>query len=127
MNKDLKILLVEDETLIAIGLSLQLETAGYSICDQIATGEKAVQAAEEVNPDLIIMDINLAGKLDGLEAARIIQSSRAVPIIFITGYMDKELDRRALEINPLALLRKPLHFAELETLLDNQLKLVKEQ
>ncbi len=117
MKKYSKILLVEDETLIAISLGMQLETAGYTICGQIGAGENAINAVREHEPDLIIMDINLAGSIDGIEAAKAIRQTHSTPIIFMTGYLDSELDRRALELNPLGLLRKPLRFHDLEALI----------
>ena len=121
MKKISNILLVEDETLIAVGLSLQLEGAGYRVCGQIATGEGAIQAAAETEPDLIIMDVNLAGGVDGIEAAKRILQHRPTLIIFITGYLDAEIDARVKKLAPAGLLRKPLRFQDLHALIEKQL------
>jgi len=86
-----KILIVEDETINAISLRMALKRLGYTFCELVSTGEQAVRVAEQENPDLVIMDINLAGEMDGIKAAEIIRSQRDVPIIFLTGYTDEKI------------------------------------
>ena len=86
MNKKVKILLVEDEAIVAQYLSLELELEGYEVCGYVATGEEAIQKALEEKPDLILMDINILGDIDGIQAAEEILKHRYIPIIFMTGY-----------------------------------------
>ena len=87
----MKVLIVEDEAITAMSLRVSLERSGYEICELVSTGERAVVVAETESPDVVIMDINLAGRMDGLEAARIICSRRKTPIVFLTGYTDDEV------------------------------------
>ena len=108
MKQSLKILLVEDEAMIALCLQLQLEMAGYEVCQTVATGEEAITAARQGNADVILMDIRLAGELDGIEAASRIRGFSDVPIIFTTGYSDSGLMERADYINPLGYFIKPV-------------------
>ena len=95
----MKVLIVEDEAITAMSLRVSLERSGYEICELVSTGERAVVVAETESPDVAIMDINLAGRMDGLEAARIICSRRKTPIVFLTGYTDDEVveSTRAVE------------------------------
>jgi len=108
MKQSLKILLVEDEAMIALCLQLQLEKAGYEVCQTVATGKEAIAAARQGNADVILMDIRLAGELDGIEAASRIRGFSDVPIIFTTGYSDSGLMERAEYINPLGYFIKPV-------------------
>ena len=95
----MKVLIVEDEVITAMSLRVSLERSGYEICELVSTGERAVVVAETESPDVVIMDINLAGRMDGLEAARIICSRRKTPIVFLTGYTDDKVveSTRAVE------------------------------
>ncbi|MBD3305915.1 response regulator, partial [candidate division KSB3 bacterium] len=88
MNRPFRILLVEDEVMIAMGLELELKRAGYPECQRVVSGEEALVRVAQEPPDLILMDIRLAGKLDGIETARQIQAQTDIPIIFMTGYPD---------------------------------------
>lgn len=68
MRKKIKILIVEDEVIIAQFLKIELEDSGYEVCSFVASGEEAIIEAKEKNPDLILMDIHLSDKIDGIEA-----------------------------------------------------------
>ncbi len=114
-----KILIVEDEALIAMHIFNQLKKIGYAVAEPVATGERAVEVARETDPDVIIMDIHLAGSLDGIEAARRILEFRDMPIVFITGYSNPEDMQRAFELKPVAYLNKPLRIFELVSVLDS--------
>ncbi len=117
--KKIKILIVEDEVLIAQCLKMDLELMGFDVCDFVASGEEAIIKAKEKNPEVIIMDINLSGEMDGIEAAIEIINYKNIPILFCTGYGNKELDERAQKINPIAFLRKPVIVTEVKTFIDS--------
>jgi CheY-like chemotaxis protein len=85
------ILIADDEAIAAMSLRLELKRAGFPTCQIVATGENAVSAALQESFDAILMDVHLAGKINGLEAARQIRAAGFdTPIIFISGYADQE-------------------------------------
>ena len=111
-----KILVVEDEAITAMSLKLRLTRFGYDISKIVATGEEAIASIEQEKPDLILMDIRLAGELSGIETAQQIQTShKALPIIFMTGYSDQELHEQVQQLHPLAYFIKPINVQELHT------------
>lgn len=116
-SRVLRILVVEDETLMAMALSDQLGDLGHVVVGVAATAEAAFQLAAEHAPDLVLMDIKLAGGPDGIEAATRIQAARPVSVIFLTGETKRETLARARAFQPLGLLRKPYTAIELTTLL----------
>lgn len=118
MNRP-KILIVEDEFMIAFQLKTQLCRDGYEVCCQVASGEEAIEATKRENPDFVLMDINLRGKMDGIEAARDIGLFSSAKIIFTTGYGDSSLRERAMILCPAAYLSKPIEMGNLKTYLDN--------
>jgi CheY-like chemotaxis protein len=113
-----KILLVEDEAINAMLLKRNMELLGYQICGPAATGEAAIQIAADEHPDVVLMDIRLAGKMDGIDAAREIISINPVPIIFLTGYMGQENLSRMKDIHPVANLVKPISPDDILPVLD---------
>jgi CheY-like chemotaxis protein len=107
------ILLVEDEAIIALDLIHKLRQAGYQITTA-ATGEDAAAMVLRDAPNVVIMDNHLAGKIDGIEAAREIRAASDVPIIFMTGYLQDEAFRERLRpVRPIACLDKPIILEEL--------------
>jgi CheY-like chemotaxis protein len=121
MREALRILIVEDEIVASMLLETQLRKNGYGDIRLAASGEEAVVAAKEGNPDVIIMDIGLPGRLDGIEAARIIKSQSDALVVFVTGYEDPETRERAAEIAPLGYFEKPLRFEKLRALIEGGL------
>ena len=115
--KQIKILIVEDEAVTARLLKLSLQRMGYTVCEPAATAEAAIATAGQEQPDVILMDIRLAGEMDGIEAARRIALLCDVSIIFMTGYSDRETRERAQALNPAAYLVKPVTPAEIEPLI----------
>jgi len=113
MTKE-RILVVEDEVLVAEELREDLEELGYSVAGVVGSGESAVRAVSENRPDLILMDVRLEGDVDGIEAARQIQAKFDVPIIYLTAYSDQETLKRAAATSPAAYLIKPFNERELE-------------
>ena len=113
MRKPIKILLVEDEAYTALSLAGELRESGYDMLEPAASGEEAVLMDEKENPDIIFMDIRLAGEMDGVEAARRIRARRDVPIVYMTGYAGGGGEKTAGEPNPAAYLVKPVQMSHL--------------
>ena len=118
-----KVLIVEDESLIALQLEIKLSKMGYDICQLTASGEDAIRAAQEEQPDIILMDIRLVGAMDGIEAARQIGQFSSIPVIFTTGYPDIKLRERAMLLNPSAFLIKPIEIQAIEKVIRSTLNL----
>jgi len=110
-----KILIVEDEAIIAKDLQWRLEGMGYDAPLIVATGQEAVQTAHETSPDLILMDIMLLGPMDGIEAANRIRAEVDVPVIYLTAYADEEVLERAKITEPFGYLIKPIGDRELHS------------
>ena len=108
-----KILIVEDEFLAALVLKRNLKLLGHEVCEPVATGEEAIKSAAREKPDIILMDIRLAGEMDGIEAAQEISSRYQVSIIFTTGYSDQDFMEQVNKLNPVACLIKPVHIPDL--------------
>jgi CheY-like chemotaxis protein len=103
------ILIVEDELFIAWHLEDIVQSMNHHVCAISARGEDAVAKASELTPDLVLMDVNLAGKMDGIEAARRIAEAQRVPVIFITAYGDRgTLDRIEHAVPGSTVLQKPI-------------------
>ena len=122
MNKVVNILLVEDEVITAMLMQSQLISLGYTVAEHVTTGENAVASAKENPPDIILMDIALAGEIDGIDAAAAIKSVSDIPVIFITGYEDQQYKERAEKIKPLEYLIKPLNMNKLKSIIDDFFK-----
>jgi CheY-like chemotaxis protein len=121
MSQPVKILLVEDEYIIAILLQKNLELLGYHVCELAATGHKAIEVARKERPDFCLMDIRLSGDLDGIDAGLIIKDELKTPIIYMTGYSDNKMKERAQEVNPIAYLIKPVTPDDVKPIIDNYL------
>jgi CheY-like chemotaxis protein len=105
----LKVLIVEDESVIAWALQSLVEDLGHEVLEAAASGEAAIAAAAEHQPELILMDINLGGGIDGIEAAGRIQAAGTVAVIFVSAYGDEGTKARIAECVPGApLLTKPV-------------------
>lgn len=81
-----RILIVEDEQIVAADLEIKLKAIGYEVVGMAASGEEAVVLAEQVRPDIVLMDIQLHGPLSGTQTAKLIQRRLGVPIVFVTAY-----------------------------------------
>ncbi len=110
-----RILIVEDERLVANALARNLEGLGYEVVSAVASGEEALAKAEETRPDLVLMDIRLEGEMDGIEAAGLITSRFDIPIIFVTAYADRNVLAKAKIAEPYGYLIKPLSKRELHS------------
>ncbi|MCU1246736.1 MAG: Blue-light-activated protein [Acidobacteria bacterium] len=102
-----RILVVEGETIVAMGIASTLRRLGYDVVGMAGTGGAAIETAQQTKPDLILMDIRLNGRMDGIEAATAIQQERVTPIIFLTTHADLETVERAKSAAPYGYLVKP--------------------
>lgn len=102
-----KIMIVEDESIIAEDLADSLEDMGYIVVDIVSSGEEAILMAAEKQPHLILMDVILQGEIDGITAAEEIYSSLQIPIIFLTAYSDNQTLQRVKATNPFGYIVKP--------------------
>ncbi|EXI78705.1 MAG: Oxygen sensor histidine kinase NreB [Candidatus Accumulibacter appositus] len=109
-----RILIVEDDSLVAQALALRLAALGYAVAGPVASGEEAVAAAARDRPDLVLMDIVLPGAVDGIDAARVIVGEQRVPLLYLTAYDDEERFARARVTAPHAYLIKPYNDRELQ-------------
>lgn len=110
---DISILVVEDEGIVAQDLLETVARLGYRVAGVASEGVQAVCMAEELQPQLIIMDVGLRGEVDGIQAAQMIQERGHVPVIFLTGHRDLETLERAVKTGPLGYLVKPFQEVEL--------------
>jgi PAS domain S-box-containing protein len=108
-----RILVVEDERIVAMDLAATLQELGYDVVGMATRGEDAVQRAHELQPELILMDVRLAGSLDGIQAAEIIHRSCDVPVVYLTAHSDNETLRRAAATAASGYLVKPFKSPEL--------------
>ena len=107
------ILIVEDEAIVALDLSLQLADLGYAVAGVAASGEQAIALVATQVPDLILMDVRLQGQLDGIETAQQIRAGHDIPVIFLTSHSDADTVQRAARTAPYGYLTKPYQLKEL--------------
>ncbi len=120
-----RILIVEDEAIIAMEVESQLQGLGYEVTSIVDTGERAIQKAEVDQPDLILMDIRIKGELDGIDTAEVIRTRFNIPVIFSTAYLDQERIERAKITMPFGYLLKPLQERDLKVTLEMALFMAK--
>jgi PAS domain S-box-containing protein len=117
-SNEKRILIVEDQRVIAADIESTLKNLGYTIAGSVASGEEAVPTASEVRPDLILMDIRLRGQMDGIQAAEAIRAETDVPIVYLTAYADEETLLRARATSPFGYLVKPFNERELRAAIE---------
>ena len=108
------ILVVEDESIVALDILNLLESFGYRGPEWVATGEDAIEKAHNIRPDLVLMDISLAGRISGLEAAAIIRESLDIPVLYLTANSDRATIQKAQDTGPVGYVLKPFEKRELE-------------
>ncbi|MGA2142305.1 MAG: response regulator [Brevinematales bacterium] len=119
MDKNNKILIVEDEAITAMMICENLKMSGFGVMKPVSTGEEAVNAAVSEKPDVIFMDIHLAGSMDGIEAAEKISESLVIPIIFMTGYTNQDFIERTKNLRPVYYLNKPIRIKDMEKIIES--------
>ncbi|HYH03315.1 MAG TPA: PAS domain S-box protein, partial [Bacillota bacterium] len=113
-----KILIVEDSSIVALDIKRCLTSLGYQISEVCSTGAAALQSIQTVPPDLVLMDINLKGDMDGITAAQHIKELYNLPVIYLTAYSDKETLTRAKITEPFGYIIKPFEERELNTTIE---------
>ncbi|HEA22789.1 MAG TPA: response regulator transcription factor [Pricia antarctica] len=114
MKDSVRILIVEDDMIIGANLSLQLVNLGYEVTGIESRGEEAIAHAMANTPDIILMDINLKGALNGIETVAAIQNKKDIPIIYLTANSDESTFSRAKETRPKAFITKPFNKLDLQ-------------
>lgn len=113
-------MIVEDEVIIAICLEMELESAGYEILGYKTTGEDAIEAIKQNEPDLILMDIHLSGVLDGIDTALELRKFTESYIIFMTGFDKDEIFAKTLEIEKVTFLEKPVEVQQVKNIIKKE-------
>ena len=117
-----KILVVEDDAITARDIQDRLRDLGYDAPAIAASGEEAIKMAEEIKPDLILMDIVLKGDMDGIEAAVQIRDRFDVPVVYLTAFMDEERLERTKVTEPFGYIIKPFEDKELHPIIEMALQ-----
>jgi diguanylate cyclase (GGDEF)-like protein/PAS domain S-box-containing protein len=112
-SKQVRILVVEDETIVALDLKNSLKVLGYDVVGTACSGEEAIAKADQTRPDLVLMDIILKGNMDGVQAADSIRSTLNIPVIFLTACADERTLQRAKVTEAFGYLLKPFEEREL--------------
>lgn len=118
-----KILIVEDEFIIAMALEESLKAQGYAVADRVSSGEQAIEAAVRLSPDLVLMDIQLRGMLDGVQAAQRIQTALRIPVVYLTAHSDQNTLKRVVHSQPYGYITKPVTDEGLKEAIDKALTL----
>ena len=108
-----KILIVEDDAIIAMDMEQVLKGKGYKVVGRVDRGEKALVVVEEKKPDIVLMDINIKGSINGIDVAKILLNDIHIKVIYVTAYSDVNMKERAFETEPVGYLIKPVRETEL--------------
>jgi light-regulated signal transduction histidine kinase (bacteriophytochrome) len=113
-----RIMIVEDERVLALDLAETLDELGYTVAGMASRGDEAVELARQVNPHLILMDVRLDGDVDGISAAETIRDEHDVPVVFVTAHADDDTLRRATSLDAAAYLVKPFKAPDLRCVIE---------
>ncbi len=108
-----RILIVEDEAIVACDIQAQLESFHYQVPAMAGCGEEALRLVDEIGPDLVLMDIKLNGELNGVQVAEILRRRQGIPVVFLTANSEEEMLQRAKLTEPFNYILKPYHEKEL--------------
>jgi DNA-binding NarL/FixJ family response regulator len=117
-DRSCKILVVEDEAVIALRLQKRLAEMGYDVPDIAYSGDEAVEKAGRLEPDLVLMDVMIPGKMDGIEAAKTIKDEFDVPVVFLTAFSEDTIIERAKQAEPFGYLLKPFQDREIKAAIE---------
>ncbi|OWY69425.1 hybrid sensor histidine kinase/response regulator [cyanobacterium TDX16] len=118
MNIPTKILVVEDEGIVAKDIENRLQKFGYHVCKTVATGEEAIAQVSELKPDLVLVDIRLQGDMDGIAVAQVLHHNFELPVVYLTANSDEYIVNRALATQPFGYIIKPFREQELKTTIE---------
>jgi CheY-like chemotaxis protein len=113
-----KILIIEDEAVVSLDITRRLEKMGYEVMGRLASGEEALELVKEDRPDLVLMDINLQGEIDGIETANKLYQNHNIPVIYLTAYAGESTLERAKESKPYGYILKPFKERELRATIE---------
>jgi CheY-like chemotaxis protein/DNA-binding PadR family transcriptional regulator len=113
-----KILVVDDEAIITMQLEERLSAMGYTVAGMAASGEDAVDKARRFRPDLVLMDIVMPGKMNGIEAAKIVTQELDIPVVFVTSYADDKIIEQAKSVRPYGYIVKPFNELEIKAAIE---------
>jgi CheY-like chemotaxis protein/DNA-binding PadR family transcriptional regulator len=113
-----RILVVDDEAIITMQLEERMSVMGYTVAGMAASGEDAVDKARRTRPDLVLMDIVMPGKMNGIEAAKIIRTELDIPVVFVTAYADDAIIERAKSARPYGYIVKPFNELEIKAAIE---------
>ncbi|MDP3563947.1 MAG: response regulator, partial [Methanoregula sp.] len=113
-----KILVVDDEAIITMQLEERLSAMGYTVAGMAASGEDAVDKARRFQPDLVLMDIVMPGKMNGIEAAKIVTEDLDIPVVFVTSYADDKIIEQAKSVRPYGYIVKPFNELEIKAAIE---------
>jgi two-component system, response regulator PdtaR len=113
-----KILVVDDEAIISMQLEERLSAMGYTVAGLASSGEDAIEKARRLAPDLVLMDIVMPGKLNGIEAAKTIGEELAIPVVFVTSYADDTIIEKAKQVGPYGYIVKPFNEMEIKAAIE---------
>ncbi|MBV5330247.1 MAG: response regulator, partial [Chlorobium sp.] len=110
---DNRIMIVEDEEIVAADIRMSVEKMGYTVCAMASSGREAIQKAESTQPDLVLMDIGLKESMDGIEAATRIKDLYQIPVIYLTAFGENTMLQKAKTAEPYGYITKPFNDREL--------------
>ncbi|PKL60154.1 MAG: hypothetical protein CVV33_04125, partial [Methanomicrobiales archaeon HGW-Methanomicrobiales-4] len=113
-----KILVVDDEAIITMQLEERLTTMGYTVVGMASSGEEAIEKARRFMPDLVLMDIVMPGKKNGIEAAKILKNELDIPVVFVTAYADDAIIEQAKCARPYGYIIKPFNELEIKAAIE---------
>jgi two-component system, response regulator PdtaR len=113
-----KILVVDDEAIITMQLEERLTAMGYTVAGMASSGEDAIEKARRLTPDLVLMDIVMPGKLNGIEAAETVTGELDIPVIFVTSYADDTIIEKAKQVRPYGYIVKPFNELEIKAAIE---------
>ena len=118
MPMNLKVLIIEDESIVALHIKKTIKMLGHQVVKLVKNNVDALNIAKGIKVDLVVSDINIQGDVDGIECCRILQSKYNTPVIFVTAYRDIETLKKASSVDFVGYLVKPFREDELETMIN---------
>lgn len=118
MGTNTKILIVEDEIIIAMDIQYTLENLGYRVSGVVASGEESIEKASQMRPDLVLMDIKLSGNIDGITAAEEIYDQFQIPVVYLTAYGDEKILEKAKRMKIFGYINKPFEERTLQSAIE---------
>lgn len=113
----IKILIIEDETIVALDIKSAVLKLGFEVTDTVTSYDEAIQSVKENMPDIALVDINLENSKDGIEIVKELQKTSQIAFIYLTAFCDDETIKRAIETNPIGYLLKPFKRDDLKSTL----------